>query len=506
MNKKFLLITIIFILNYCIGVFSENAYYIVGILRNDSDDNYDEADQNIKNEIDKLVNDRMNDIYEVIENNKDSYILDNGEMDKKLEELNSSQLKKRNNRNQRLLFKNDIRPTDRFINNNNSKRSFSSVSENDNIEYISFESNLVSHICPIFNYYTINAYLSDFTSNIVCIFNNVIYCKKASHFKLLKSNKKKNPLSKPKDKNYYNLKAIKKETNWTDVSVQSFNYPGYPNYLSLISQGNQMQKDKPFDENFYYPSTAGQGIDIYFIDEGIMTNHDDFNTYKGTPYERTITCDAISQDNKISISKSEDEKNTCWVRDSLIPNYPRHGISVSSSAGGTLFGVAKKANLHMIATEIVEYNVLRSLDYILVNAKPHKSVVSLSIGQKGYFKLFDNKLNDMVKKGLIIIVAAGNEGENFCVSKEDQLFNSFISYDSIISVGAVDSTIKNGKYYASDYSNFGKCVDIFAPGEVLIPVVNTNNSTDFDIISGTSFAAPLVAGVAASIMSEPFRN
>jgi len=95
MTKNVFFIAIILLLNYCVEIYSENAYYLVGIKSNYKI-NYDEADEKIKNKIDKLVNDKMNDIYEVIEEHKDSYVL-NGEIDKKLEELNSSTLKKRSN-------------------------------------------------------------------------------------------------------------------------------------------------------------------------------------------------------------------------------------------------------------------------------------------------------------------------------------------------------------------------------------------------------------------------
>jgi len=371
------------------------------------------------------------------------------------------------------LFNNKIRHTDGFVNSSNvalnsassniafnsaSKNSTrittNSVFKNSNVEYILFESNLVSHVCPISDYYIINVYLSDKTAGILKKFNNVVICEKASRLRLFDIDEK------PQTKKYYDIDAIKKETNWSDVSVQPFNYPGTPNYLSMISQGNLLPKGKSYDENFYYPSTAGQGIDIYLIDEGILTNHEDFNTYEGTPYNRTITCDAISKENEIIIPTTEEEKKACWAN----TNPPDHGIGVSSTAGGTLFGVAKKANLHMIACELWDFNVLRSLDFILQNAKPHKTVINLSFGRNRYLKLFEDKINDMVNMGFIIIVAAGNGKSNCCGNKNSNNFYFFSGYNSTITVGSVESEIKNNRYTASSYTNYGNCVDIFAPG------------------------------------------
>eukprot|EP00833_Pecoramyces_ruminatium_P005311 jgi/Orpsp1_1/1179343/evm.model.c7180000068948.1 len=75
-------------------------------------------------------------------------------------------------------------------------------------------------------------------------------------------------------------------------------------------------------------------------------------------------------------------------------------------------------------------------------------------------------------------------------------------YRLTINVGGLLSSLTNDSYSMSLFSNFGDCVDIFAPGEVKYPYVNGESSSDSSIAVGTSCAAPLVAGVAASIMSE----
>ncbi|ORX83278.1 subtilisin-like protein [Anaeromyces robustus] len=485
MNNHFLLFATIILLNFCVGVFSQNDYYVVAILRKDTDNNYDDESKTIQDKIDQLVNDRMNDIYDVIEDNKDSYILKNGEMDEKLDELDSVQNRKRDNRTRKFLFINRARPNTTFH-----KRSLENEvnSGNSTVEYIPFESDLVSHVCPISNYYAITVYLNKKTLDIVSDLDNILYIEKSSTLKLLET------------KNTIDINAVKKQTNWTDVSVQEFKYPGTPNYLSLLSQSPNVRNGKDYDESFYYPTSAGKGIDIYLIDEGILTNHDDYQTYKGTSYERTITCDAVTRKNKIYATSGQ-EKLNCWTSDTTSPRYPEHGIAVSSISGGTLFGVAKKANLHMIATELSSIDILQSIDFIMQHATPYKTVISMSIGGGEYQQSEEDKINDLVSKGFIFLVAAGNEDINCCADKKNRRFYPYAGYSATITVGATESKIVNNKYVSADYTNYGKCVDIFAPGHVIQPVVR-NSRTQYKSTKGTSFATPMVAGIVASIMAE----
>ncbi|ORX80247.1 hypothetical protein BCR32DRAFT_268973 [Anaeromyces robustus] len=221
--------------------------------------------------------------------------------------------------------------------------------------------------------------------------------------------------------------------------------------------------------------------------------------YKGTLDERTITCDAISTNDEIYPTK-EEEKYSCMVNE----NFPDHGIMVSSLAGGTLFGVAKKANIHMIASNLSPISILRGLDYVLQHGTPYKTVISLSVGGFIYNQSENDKLTDLINKGFIVVVAAGNEDIDCCKDMSNPLFHSYTGYRKAIAVGAADLSLQENIYYKTDYSNFGDCVDIYGPGEVTYPNITVNSSITnlYKKGSGTSSAAPLVAGVIASIMSE----
>ncbi|ORX80524.1 subtilisin-like protein [Anaeromyces robustus] len=515
MKNSFLLISIFILINYCIGSYTKNSYFTVAILRDKSDKNYDDESITIQNKINKLVNDKMNEIYKIIEENKDSYILENGEMDEKLNELSkSSSLKKRSDKNVEFIFKNDIRPNNTY-NPSNEITKRNKLSSDSSVEYIPFESVLVSYTCPILNYYAINVYLSDVTENIVCNLENVYFCEPVSKIEFLdhQFNKRDNDnnmkINKSNLNEYYDIEAIKKETNWENVEVQPFNFTGFSNPLSLISQGPKVHYGNTYDENYYYPSSAGKGIDIYFMDSGLLLNHEHFDTYEGTPYKRNITCDAyFNQSNQIFYN-DEQTQNECWDPskdhdesseykfDYDRPDYPIHGISVASSAGGTLLGVAKKANLHMIAVFDSSNNIVKGLDYILQHGKPHKTVISLSIGTDGKKRAEEDKINELIEKGFIIIVSAGNDNMNCCGYRNTPLSK----YDSTIVVGATNSNIINNKYIKSYYSNYGKCVDIHAPGSVVIPLIDSQ-SVSYKEIDGTSFSTPIVAGVAATIITN----
>jgi len=500
--KNYSLITIIVVLfNYFISFTNaENNFYIVGIKRSDDDDNYSKASKSIQNAINELVNDRLNDIYEIVEDNVDTYVSENGEMDEILNELeDNAKIRKRSNESGKPIKY-------RFINHNapENNRPFKRDSESD-VEYIPIESKIVGHICPIKNYYAVKAYLSPSIVDDVKNLSNVVLVEKSN---VASNEGTVTP--------YYNLDMIQKETKWLNVSVQENGLFGGKNFfsnLSLISQGIYKEHlTKQYDNNYYYPSSAGKDIDIYLIDEGIyMTSgsrrYEDYDTYAGTPDERTITCDARIHKGEI-ILYPPDTVN-CYV-DGDAPGTPHHGNMVMSIAGGKLYGAAKKANLHMLATGYLDIDELAALYYIKRYATPHKTIVSISRGHyEDYRESFDDLLNELVDEGFIFFTSAGNIGEECCYDKYSYRFKNFAGYENMIVVGATENTIGSDMkdaYRKASYSNTGKCVFIHAPGEVIYPPVDSPqynyNGMRYMQGDGTSCATPLVAGVAATIMSE----
>jgi subtilisin family serine protease len=548
MNTLILLYSNIFlILNilicYIEKVSGENNYYIISIRRSSKDKEYDDASKKVQLAIDELVNDRMNDIYDIISEHQDTYIKKNGEQDEKLEELvSSSQLKKRHNHNPidcktknnkkkidkkninhknfngEVLKKNDKNYNDEVSRKNNTSYNDGEVLKEKNIkflflnvnrpqsqniykrsqntteienkeivEFIPIESKLVNPLCPVLNYYTVRAYLSDDIIEKIKKLPNVIRCEK-----IIKAEKYSadNHLD-----TFYSKEQIQEEAKWKDVNVQEnkFDFNLTSSHLSLISQG-RVNDTILYDNNYYYPSSAGKGIDIFIIDSGIniLLNKDDFDQYQNTEDERTVICDGKIYDGQYH-PVTGDSKYAC-----IVDNEYTHGTIVAAVAAGTISGVAKKANIHMLAAGLSSDNDLVAFDYIKQYGKPHKTVINISRGYYKYIKNIEDKINELINSGFIIFASSGNSGMNACDGRR-----YYSSFSNVISVGSINNeNIKFGMdsvYSHAYWSNFGDCITFHAPGYVKI----TSASNEVVLSdSGTSFSSPIVAGVAALVMSE----
>jgi len=485
MKLNFINYVIIVLFNYfIISAFAENDYYIVSIRKDDTDIKYDISSKEIQESIDNFVNDVLNVIYNIAKKNKNTYLLENGELDEKIKEFDLVEIEKRNEpiteKNRNIKF---------LSNRERMKRKMNKRSDNPNEEDNLFDSEIVIPLCPVSNYYAAGVYLSDKIIDKVKNVPGVI-------------NVEKSAKSSPDHYfgKYYDVEAIQKETNWTSVVVQDLEeIPTsiYYTHLSLISQGHY-EKEEPgvFDRNFYYPATAGQGVHIYFMDDGYTKGDlDDFDTYEGTPEERTISCDAKFADGK-TYPVEDDERENCHF-----PTDPEdHGNMVMSVAGGKHFGVAKKANLHMLLKNNTSYiEDLNAFDYILSHGEPHKTIISISLGGYGYNKVVEDKVRDVTDAGYIIVVAAGNDNFYCCHPKEEEkLFYHYSGFENVITVGA--AACMGLDYTRTPFSNYGECVDIHAPESAMYASMQSDLRFQFSI--GTSVSAPIVAGVAATILSE----
>jgi len=519
MNRNFFIFLIVVIFNYFINVYAENNYYICAVIRDENDKYYDDAGEEVQTAIDELVNERMNDIYTIIKDNRNTYLLDNGEMDEKLIELelassSSSSLTKRSIENKKLLFVNEKRSIHYTRSQHIYKRSLSLTEED---ELIAHDSQLVSHICPIKNYYAIRVYLSDAILGKVESLPNIKYCEKSVMTKVYSdsnSDLHSTPLENdPNDANdsnsntdpYYDLQFIQKETNWNSVGHQEVDLASSKinllAYLSLMSQSRYIKNNtQEYDYTYYYPGSAGQGVDIYIIDEGLDTKYDDFDTYPDTDHERLVMCDGIFDDNKIVESQTEEEKQFCMMGDSYI-----HGHVVAAAAGGKYVGAAKYANLHMLATSELTVDELNALDYVKLNGLPHKTVINISRGGGlDTTHIVQDKFEELTDYGFIFVVSTGNDNTNPCY--KDQLYTGFSTAIKVASTSSIINEKNMEKAYArAPYSNFGSCIDIYAPGQTLYPL-NTGiyemNGNRYNATSGTSLSAPLTAGVIATLISE----
>eukprot|EP00457_Paulinella_chromatophora_P004753 gb/GEZN01004766.1/.p1 GENE.gb/GEZN01004766.1/~~gb/GEZN01004766.1/.p1 ORF type:complete len:505 (+),score=76.23 gb/GEZN01004766.1/:85-1599(+) len=165
-----------------------------------------------------------------------------------------------------------------------------------------------------------------------------------------------------------------------------------------------------------------------------------------------------------------------------------HGTHVAGTAVSKTYGVAKKATVWSI--KVLDCNgwgstatILDAMDVMAAKAKSH-AVLSMSLGGPRSY-IMDLKANILTQTvGVLIIVAAGNDNVDACSQSPAR-------NGGVITVGA--STSSDSK---ASFSNWGKCLDIFAPGQN-IRSLSAFSDTDTAVYSGTSMAAPLVSGVAA---------
>jgi subtilisin family serine protease len=214
--------------------------------------------------------------------------------------------------------------------------------------------------------------------------------------------------------------------------------------------------------SFYNYSSIGLGVTAYVIDSGINITHSEF--------ERRAS---------IGIDTVGDGRNGLDCNG--------HGTHVAGTIGGANYGVAKGVNL--VGVRVLDCNgsgalssVIAGIDWVTANAvKP--AVVNLSLGGVAS-RALDNAVNNSINNNITYAVAAGNSGANACNYSPARVLNA-------ITVGAVS-------YYDQrpSWSNYGSCLDIFAPG-VSITSSWINSDYASATISGTSMASPHVAGAAA---------
>ncbi|WP_369202602.1 S8 family peptidase [Streptomyces sp. PU-14G] len=220
------------------------------------------------------------------------------------------------------------------------------------------------------------------------------------------------------------------------------------------------------DDKYVYPDSAGEGVTAYIIDTGVRTTHKDFGG------RATSGFDAVDGDDDASDGNG-------------------HGTHVASTVAGEAHGVAKKADV--VAVRVLDDNgsgtteqVVAGIDWVTKNAKA-PSVANMSLGG-GADEALDTAVQNSIKAGVTFAVAAGNESS-------DAGNNSPARVPEAITVGATDN-----KDAQADFSNYGKVVDLYAPGVDITAAWNTGDDAT-DTISGTSMASPHVAGAAAVYLS-----
>jgi len=226
------------------------------------------------------------------------------------------------------------------------------------------------------------------------------------------------------------------------------------------------QKALPLNSTYSYLQT-GSGTTAYIVDTGILSSHQEFSGRVLSGYT------AISDGNGTTDCNG-------------------HGTHVAGTVGGTTYGVAKNVNLVPIRIlgcdgSGASSNVIGGLDWILKNGKK-PAVVNISLGGATSSSL-DSAVENLYNNGYVMVVAAGNSNTDACTSSPARVSKA-------ITVAATDNTDTR-----ASYSNYGSCVDIFAPGsQINSSWIGSNTATK--ILNGTSMATPHVAGVVAEMLQS----
>ncbi|KAI0481492.1 subtilisin-like protease PR1K [Xylaria cf. heliscus] len=225
----------------------------------------------------------------------------------------------------------------------------------------------------------------------------------------------------------------------------------------------RLSNTSPSSSTYTYDDSAGEGVCAYIVDTGIDVDHPDFEG------RATFASNQVDND--------DTDGNG-------------HGTHVAGTIGSKTYGVAKKVSLYAVKVlgadgSGTNSGVIAGMDFVVSDAPdrdcPKGVVVNLSLGG-GVSSAVNAAAANVVSAGHFMAVAAGNEAE-------DASNSSPASEPSVCTVGATDKTDA-----LSYFSNFGKLVDILAPGS---DIESTWPGGKTNTISGTSMASPHVAGIGA---------
>ncbi|MEH0418404.1 S8 family peptidase [Streptomyces sp. B21-083] len=227
------------------------------------------------------------------------------------------------------------------------------------------------------------------------------------------------------------------------------------------------QAGLPLDDTYTSPVSEGKGVTVYVIDTGIRISHKDFGG------RASYGWDFVGDDRGAGDGNG-------------------HGTHVAATIAGTTFGVAKKARV--VSVRVLDNagggttaQVIAGIDWVTRHARK-PAVANVSLGGNRNAPL-DAAVRNSIASGVTYTVAAGNDGQPAAGYSPADVREA-------ITVGATGRTDAR-----ADFSNWGPALDLFAPG-VAITSASYADDTGRATYSGTSMAAPHVAGAAALYLAE----
>jgi subtilisin family serine protease len=228
------------------------------------------------------------------------------------------------------------------------------------------------------------------------------------------------------------------------------------------------QRSLPLSTTYNYAST-GSGVRAYIIDTGVLNSHSEFGNRASSGY-----------------SAINDGRGTTDCNG--------HGTHVAGTVGGSTYGVAKQVSI--VAVRVLDCGgsgsnsgVIAGIDWVTSDhVAGDPAVANMSLGG-GASSALDTALNNSIADGVSYAVAAGNSNTTACNTSPARV-------PGALTVGATTSSDAR-----SSFSNYGTCLDLFAPGSSITSAWYTS-STATNTISGTSMASPHVAGAVARYLQN----
>lgn len=217
------------------------------------------------------------------------------------------------------------------------------------------------------------------------------------------------------------------------------------------------QRNRPLSGTYTYATTAST-VYAYIIDTGIYTSHTQFGGRAANVY------DAFGGNGQ---------------------DCNGHGTHVAGTVGSSTYGIAKSVRLRGLRVLNCSGSgstsgIIAAVDWVRAN-RVNPAVANMSLGG-GYSSSLNTAVTNLVNSGVFVAVAAGNSAANAC------------NYSPASASGTITVAASTSSDARASYSNYGGCVDLYAPGS---SITSTWLNGGTNTINGTSMASPHVAGVAA---------
>jgi len=229
----------------------------------------------------------------------------------------------------------------------------------------------------------------------------------------------------------------------------------------------------PLKGTYAYPDKLGSNADIYVLDTGVRVTHKDFGGRAKFGFN--------AAGGKIDTDKDG------------------HGTMVAGITAADKYGICRQCQV--ISVKVFKDNgdcdasiLIKAFNWVAKNLnKARKSVINISVGgDPGQTSdTMDAAVNALVKLGVHVVGAAGNENVDACTESPGRASGILAVGSSMILTDTLDFFLGG--------SNFGKCVSLFAPGDKIVSLGSSSDTAVSQPDSGTSFSSPHVAGVLAEL-------